>query len=34
MDEEVEVARLELVKYVTSDNVVVKLRLSEDMNPA
>jgi hypothetical protein len=32
MDEEVEVARLELVKYVTSDNVVVKLRLSEDMS--
>ena len=32
MDEEVEIARLEIIKYVTPDDVTVKLRLSEDMS--
>jgi len=32
MDEEIEIAKLEIIKYVTPDDVTVKLRLSEDMS--
>jgi len=32
MDEEIELAKIEIIKYVTPDDVTVKLRLSEDIS--
>lgn len=32
MDEEVEVGRIEIIKSVTIDNTVVKMKLSDDMS--